>query len=127
MTINELAVELGKAIKADERITKLNETRAAFEANSHLQQLTLEYEIQQRALANEYAKPERDDKVIDLVQKRAEEIYLEVSESPEYKAMVEAEEAVNLLMNEVNSTITQEITGEAPCTHDCSTCGRQCH
>ncbi len=127
MTINELAVELGRAIKADERITKLNEARAAFEANSRLQKLTLEYEIQQRALANEYAKPDRDESLIDAVQKRAEEIYLEVSESAEYKAMVSAEEAVNLLMNEVNSTITQEITGEAPCTHDCSSCSHHCH
>lgn len=127
MTIRELAIELGKAIKADARIERLNAARAAYENNSNLAKLSLEYEIQQRALANEYSKADRDDALIAAVQKRAEEIYAEVSESPEYKEMLAAEDEVNKLMNEVNATITTEITGEAPCTHDCSTCGHHCH
>ena len=44
------------------------------------------------------------------------------------RELLEAQEAVNELMNAVNNTITFAITGEMPsnCTHDCSTCGG-CH
>ena len=49
MTIHELAVEIGKAIKADERMVRLNAARAAYEANEELGSALMEYEIQQRA------------------------------------------------------------------------------
>ena len=56
MTIMELAAELGKEIKADERITKMNEAREAYEKDEDLQKLMLEYNVQQTALAEEYKK-----------------------------------------------------------------------
>lgn len=127
MTIEQLAKALGNAIKSDERMVRLNKAREAYEANTELGRLAIEFEIQQRALANEYGKAERDDAVIASVQKRAQEIYDTISESPEYKEMLAAEEEMNKLMNEVNTMITTEITGEVPCTHDCSTCGGHCH
>lgn len=127
MTIEQLAKALGNAIKSDERMVRLNKAREAYEANTELGRLAIEFEIQQRALANEYGKAERDDAVIASVQKRAQEIYDTISESPEYKEMLAAEEDMNKLMNEVNTMITTEITGEIPCTHDCSTCGGNCH
>lgn len=127
MTIHELAVEIGKAIKADERMIRLNTARAAYEANEELSSALMEYEIQQRALADEYTREDRDEALIAAVQQRIDFLYEKIVASPEYKEMLAAEEAVNALMNEVNTTITTEITGEAPCTHDCSTCGHHCH
>lgn len=127
MTIEQLAKQLGNAIKADERMTTLNKAREAYEANVELGRMAIEFEIQQRALANEYGKPERDEALITSIQKRAQELYDKITASEEYKAMAAAEEAMNKLMNEVNTIITTEITGEAPCTHDCSTCGGHCH
>ena len=127
MTIEQLAKALGNAIKSDARMERLNKAREAYEANTELGRLAIEFEIQQRALANEYSKPERDENLINAVQKRAQTIYDTISESPEYKEMLAAEEEMNKLMNEVNTMITTEITGEAPCTHDCSTCGGHCH
>ena len=63
------------------------------------------------------------------IQKRIETLYHEIIEHPVYLALNEAQEAVNMLMNEVNGVITFHITGEMPssCTHDCSTCGGGCH
>lgn len=127
MTIHELAIEIGKAIKADERMIRLNAARAAYEANEELSSALMEYEIQQRALADEYTKADRDEALINAVQQRIDFLYEKITSSAEYKEMLAAEEAVNALMNEVNTTITTEITGEAPCTHDCSSCGHHCH
>jgi cell fate (sporulation/competence/biofilm development) regulator YlbF (YheA/YmcA/DUF963 family) len=127
MTIRELAIEIGKAIKADERMIRLNAAREAYEANEELGSALMEYEIQQRALADVYTKAERDENLIAAVQQRIDVLYEKITSSPEYKEMLAAEEAVNALMNEVNTTITTEITGEEPCTHDCSSCGRHCH
>ena len=41
-------------------------------------------------------------------------------------AFTKAQDVVNAFMAEVNGEITYQITGERPCTHDCSTCGG-CH
>ena len=76
---------------------------------------------------DEYTREDRDEALIAAVQQRIDFLYEKIVASPEYKEMLAAEEAVNALMNEVNTTITTEITGEAPCTHDCSTCGHHCH
>lgn len=127
MTIEQLAKQLGNAIKADERTVALNKAREAYEANEELGRMAIEFEIQQRALANEYGKAERDEGVIATIQNRAQELYDKITASEEYKAMAAAEEVMNNFMNEVNTIITTEITGEAPCTHDCSTCGGHCH
>lgn len=127
MTIEQLAKQLGNAIKGDERLVRFNKAKEAFEADVALGRMAIEFEIQQKALANEYAKAERDEALITSIQKRAQELYDTITSSDLYKEMIAAEEDVNKLMNEVNSIITTEITGQAPCTHDCSTCGGHCH
>ena len=66
--------------------------------------------------------------MIQLIQDRINELYEQITASPLYKELEEAQNAVNELMNAINNTITFAITGEMPsnCTHDCSTCGG-CH
>ncbi len=126
MTIMELAAELGKAIKADERIEKMNEARVAYEKDENLQKLMLEYNVQQTALAEEYKKEQIDPKIIESIEARLDAIVKEVTESENFIALNEAQEAVNALMQEVNGEIEFNITGQRPCTHDCSSCGSDC-
>ena len=126
MTIMELAAELGKAIKADERITKMNEAREAYEKDEDLQKLMLEYNVQQTALAEEYKKEQVDPAIIESIEARLDAIVQEVTAKDVFVALNEANEAVNLLMQEVNSEIEFNITGVRPCTHDCSSCGSDC-
>ena len=128
MGIFELAAELGKAIKADERYVRFEAAKKAYEECAELQKNLIEYEVQQTALHNEYAKEEKDMVFIEAIQKRIDELYKSVTESPEFIALNETQNEINELMNSVNSTITYNITGEMPssCTHDCSTCGG-CH
>ena len=127
MTIFELAAELGKALKEDEKLVRLEAAKNAYQADASLQKKMVEYEVQQKALQTEVTREERDTMFIDVIQKRINEIYETVMNHPVFVELNEAQVEVNELMNAVNNTITFEITGEVPsCTHDCSTCGGGC-
>ena len=129
MEIFELAAELGKALKEDDRLKALERARLAYETSAELQSMMSEYETQQQILQTEVGKAEeRDMLLVENVQNRINELYKAIMMHPVFVALNEAQETVNSLMNAVNSTITMQITGEEPsgCTHNCATCGG-CH
>ena len=128
MGIFELAAELGKALKEDEKLVKLEEAKKAYEESKTLQKNLVEFEVQQKALQQEIAKEERDTIFIEVIQKRINDLYNAITSDEAFVALNDAQAEVNELMNAVNTTITYNITGEMPssCTHDCSTCGG-CH
>ncbi len=128
MEIFELAAELGKKLKDDSRLIALEAAKKAYEEDSQLQKYMLEYDVQQKAMQREIAKPERDLHFIEAIQKRIDELYKQISEHPAFAELNRVQAEVNDLMNRVNQTIMTQITGENPggCTHDCSTCGG-CH
>lgn len=122
-----LAEELGKALKNDEKLVRLDAAKKAYEEDKALQKYMIEYEVQNKALQGEITKDERDTHFIDLIQKRIDELYKLIMEHPVFAELNEAQAEVNELMNAVNNTITYNITGETPsCTHNCSTCGGGC-
>ncbi len=126
-TIFELAEELGKALKKDEKLVRLEAAKKAYESDGDLQRKMVEYEVQQKALQGEITREERDTLFIDTIQKRIDVLYREIMEHPVFLELNEAQADVNELMNAINNTITFQITGEVPsCTHDCSTCGGGC-
>ena len=128
MGIFELAAELGKALKDDEKLVRLDAAKKAYEEDGDLKKKMVEYEVQQKALQVELTREERDTLFIDTIQKRIDTLYREIMEHPVFVELNEAQSDVNELMNAVNNTITFHITGEVPsCTHDCSTCGGGCH
>ncbi len=124
----ELAIILGKALKEDPRLVKMEECRKAYEEDAELSRLMTEYNVQQKAIENLASAEEFDAQLIQSVQDRINELYEQITVHPTFVALNQAQEAVNELMNAVNNTITFAITGEMPsnCTHDCSTCGG-CH
>ena len=129
MEIFELAEQLGKVLKEDARLIALEEAKKAYEEDVKLQKCMMEYEVQQQAMQREAMKPEKDLHFMETIQNRIDTLYQAIIENPTFDALNRAQEAVNLLMNQVNQAITFEITGEEPsggCTHDCSTCGG-CH
>ena len=126
MEIMELAAQLGQAIKADARVAKMEEAKVAYEKDEEIQKLMLEYNAQQIALAEEYKKEPVDQKIIEAIENRLDEIVKEVTTSKTFIAINEAQEAVQALMTEVNAEIEFQITGQRPCAHDCSSCGSDC-
>lgn len=128
MGIFELAAELGKALKNDNRLIALDEARKAYESDETVMKLMTEYEVQQKAINLEAMKDERSEDLLKSIQERIDAIYEQIVSTEVYKALEAAQNEVNDLMELVNTTITFNITGEMPssCTHDCSSCGG-CH
>ena len=129
MEIFELASELGKLLKEDDRLKALESARNAYETDAGLQALLSEYEVQQQTLQAEVGKAdERDMLFVEAVQNRINELYKTIMAHPVFVALNQAQEEVTNLMNAVNNTIMTQITGEEPsgCTHNCATCGG-CH
>ena len=128
MEIFELAAELGKKLKDDPRLVALEEAKAAYEKDPQLQKYMLEYDVQQKAMQREVAKPDRDMLFIETIQKRIDDLYKLITENPAFAELNRTQAEVNDLMNRVNQTIMTQITGEEPSgrTHACRTCGG-CH
>ena len=124
----ELAIVLGKALKADPRLVRMEAARKAYEQDDTMTTLMTEYEVQQKAMQNVASAENFEPQMIEMIQNRINELYDQIMNHPAYVELNAAQEAVNELMNAVNNTITFAITGEMPssCTHDCSTCGG-CH
>ena len=126
MSVYSLAAELGKAIKADERMIRMENAKAAYEKSEKINNLMMEYGIQQQALTAMGDSEEIDTEAITRIQDRIDEIYAEITTDPIFKELEEAQNAVNELMESVNNTIMFNATGKTPCTHDCSSCSG-CH
>ncbi len=129
MEIFELAEKLGEALKADKRLVALEEAKAKYESDETLRKYMIEYEVQQKALQAEAGKADHDLHFLEIIQDRINKLYEQITQDPTFVELNRAQEAGNLLMNEVNNTITCAITGEEPnsgCTHNCGTCGG-CH
>ena len=127
MEIKDIAVMLGEAIKNDDRMTRLNDAKNAYDKDIELTKAMMEYDVQQKALSYEYEKQDKDMNLISEIQKKIDELYKQITSNPIFNELDAAQADVNALMNEVNQTITMTITGEDPsCTHDWSTC-HGCH
>ena len=126
MEIMELAATLGKAIKESDVYAKYLSAKEAYDTNEVINDKIMEYGIQQQVLATEAGKEDRDEAVMEQIQTRLDNLYKEICEDETFLALDAAQNAMTEFMNQVNQTITYNITGEQPCTHDCSTCGG-CH
>lgn len=126
MSIFSIAAELGKAIKEDERMIRMEKAKEAYESSEKIANLMMEYGIQQQALSAMGDGDEIDTDAVTRIQDRINEIYAEITQDPIFKELDEAQEEVNKLMESVNNTIMFNATGSTPCTHDCSTCSG-CH
>ena len=127
MSIFALAAELGKAIREDERMIRMEKAKEAYESSEKIGNLMMEYGIQQQALTTMGDGDEIDTDAVTRIQDRINEIYAEITMDPIFKGLDEAQEAVNALMESVNNTIMFNATGQTPCTHDCSSCSHHCH
>lgn len=126
MSIYSLAAELGKAIKEDERMIRMEKAKAAYEADDEIFKLLTEYNVQQQALTEIGDSGEIDTDIVTRIQDRLDEIYELITKNPLFVELDEAQAAVNELMATVNNTIMYNATGATQCSHDCSTCGG-CH
>ena len=128
MTVKECAKLLGEAVAASDEVKGYLAAKEAYDTSSDLQSMLAEYSAQRMLLGQERMKPiaEQDGDLIAKIEARTEELYESITRSEVYLALSSAQNAVNALMQEVNSDINFYAFGERPCTHDCSTCHSDC-
>lgn len=128
--IIELAHALGEEIAKSEQMKKLSAAKDAYDKDADLQAKMSEYEADRVLLAQEFSKSEdsRDERAVADIRARIEELTGEIISNKSYADFMEAQQALNTVMAEVNAEIKYCISGERPseCTHDCSTCAG-CH
>ena len=132
MNFKEAAKMLGEALSAEPAVISFNAAKAAFDSDAELSGMMAEYRTARTLLGELYARPEEGEEAsrsADALNTRVLELTEAIRSNAVYRALEEAQEAVNALMAEVNADISRYAFGEEPasgCTHDCSSCGG-CH
>ncbi|MBQ8642208.1 MAG: YlbF family regulator [Clostridia bacterium] len=130
--MKETIAALGELIKADPRHTAIQTAIAEYERSEELNGMIAEYNTQQNLLSDLYGKThgeasdEAGEDMRDTIQNRIDELYDQITNHPVYTAYVSAKEAFDALTNEVYGELQFVITGQRPCSHDCSSCGSGC-
>ena len=128
--MKEVIAKLGELVKADERCTRIQSTISDYEHSEELTALIGEYNTQQNLLADAYNKPEGDrtasEEFKSDVQARIDALYDQITTHPVYTAYVAAKNEFDALTQEIYAELQFVITGERPCSHDCSSCGGSC-
>ena len=124
------ALALGKLIAESEEVKAANAAKQVYDTDPAIQTAITEYNVHNKALAEEYKKPEQDAELMASIKTRIGELYNDIVNNPVYIEYMEAQEAVGTLMNHVNDEINFAVTGERPsasaCSGNCSSCGG-CH
>lgn len=126
--MKELIAALGKLVKEDPRCAKIEEALSDYERSEELNALIAEYNTQQNVLADVYGKQDDPgEEFRKTIQGRIDTLYTQIVSHPVYEAYLEAKEAFDGLTNEIFGELQYAITGQYPCSHDCSSCHSDCH
>ena len=121
------AKKLTDLMKEDETYKAVTEASEKYNADPKISVAMTEYSVQQQALANEYAKEDRDDEICEAIQKRINEIYNKIVETPVYEEYKRASDEYAAFYSAVYDELNYQLTGKrSSCSGDCSSCGG-CH
>lgn len=125
-TAEELAAMLGKALKEDPKYVALEKAQKEYEFAAQLHKTMTEYNVQQQAYELESKKEPADTLLLASIERRIEELYNLIIADPVFVALNSAQDEFNALMEQINGTLMFNLTGQRPCSHDCSSCGGGC-
>lgn len=135
MDVIKSARELGKAIQADERYKDFNAAKIANDNDENLQKLIGDFNITRSNLQMEMSKPDdqKDKEKMESLNTKMQEQYEDVMKNVNMANFVIMKNAMDNLLQEVNTIISLCCEGEDPdtceahsCSGSCSTCGG-CH
>lgn len=115
--------ELGNLIKADGASERLNHAVEDYERCEELMNLIAEYNTQQELMASSV---DADASVREKINDRIDELYNKATSHPVYLEYGRAKSEFDALYGEVIEELQFAVTGQRPCSHDCSSCGG-CH
>jgi cell fate (sporulation/competence/biofilm development) regulator YlbF (YheA/YmcA/DUF963 family) len=133
MGVVEKARELGQAIMDDERCKRLQNAKAANDADAGLQDLIGEFNLKKLQLNNEFNKEQekQSKEKIEQFQNDMKEIYGKIMATESMREYADAKKEMDELVGHINSIIQMSISGEVDeggsCGGNCSACGGGCH
>lgn len=130
MDVIEKAKELSMAIMQDERCIRLQNAKAANEADMELQKLIGEFNLKKIMLSAEYKKNPPDDAKLKAFEEELKDIYGKVMQNPHMAEFNAAKKQMDEMLGHINSIIQVAISGEVEqdggCTGNCTGCAG-CH
>lgn len=138
MTEVEAAVrKLGKAIQADPRYQAYWKAKTDNDADTELQENIQAFNLKKMSYQHETEKLEekRNPEKLEKLEQEIQALYLQIMENPNMQAFDTAKQAMNMMMQEVDTILSLCANGEDPdrchpdptnCTGNCSSCGG-CH
>ncbi len=124
--MKEATEALAKMIREDKRYIEYKKAAEAYNSDAEIIRMITEYNVHQTALTEEYAKKEREDVLIESIQKRIDALYEAITTADSYVKFVRAKEESDALVKAVTDELDFCITGRRACTHDCSSCHADC-
>lgn len=135
MNVMELTRQLGAAIQEEDTYIRYQMARQANDEDEELQGKIGEFNLLRMSLSNELSKSddEKSQSKVEELNKSLQEMYGQIMQNPNMAAYNAAKEAMDQLLNRVNSILMLCVNGEDPatcepseCTGSCSSCGG-CH
>ncbi|MCD8180792.1 MAG: YlbF family regulator [Firmicutes bacterium] len=123
--IIEKTRELGEMIQNSEEMKNVKNAEILQANNDEAQELLKAFNLQRMNLARDM----QNEKISreEAIKKNNEAFEEMVSKSEVISGYIEAKQAFDALVNQINQVLNFYITGQDPnCTHDCSTCGGCC-
>ncbi len=135
MDVLETARLLGKAIQQDERYKTYAKAKELNDADSSLQELIGEFNLNRQKLALETSKPEneQDAEKVSELNKQMHDSYDKVMSNENMAGYTVAKGEMDKLMDEINTILTFSLQGDDPetcpsslagsCSGSCEGCG----
>ncbi len=114
---------LGDLLKNTDEMTALNHAVEDYERDEELNGLIGEFNAQQELMLT---SSDADEELKGKLSDRLDELYNKITSHPVYLAYMNAKNEFDRVYSEAVEEIQFAITGERPCSHDCSSCGG-CH
>ena len=111
--------KLGELIKKDARYSNLTAALDEYERNEELISLIDDYNREQDVIITKVS----DKEAVAAVQAHIDELYDRITSHPAYLAYFNAKEEFDRFTGDIFRMIQYAVTGQSPCTHDCSSCG----
>ena len=115
---------LGQRLKQEPCCREYREAERNYLTNEELNRWLSEFNACQTGLSLENSRGEDcDEKVVDALKERINELYDAITGHPAYADLVQAKATYEQFLQTVQSELQYAITGQRPCVHDCSACG----
>lgn len=128
MEITKLAKTLGEAIADSAEFKKYRETELVFERDKEAQSLTQQYQKKQEELSKQLGRDGITPSEMIAVRQKMSREYAALRENNVIKEYLEAKNAAEKLLSDVNGIIRYCVTGEeqpetSGCSGNCGSCG----